>query len=52
MEVVVAAGVDAFKRVNTNEDLLSHHVIARPDANVESVIPIHYTKAVEQFLYK
>jgi carbon dioxide concentrating mechanism protein CcmK len=53
VQVAVAAGVDAVKQVDTKEDLLlSHHIIARPDANVESVLPIHYRKAVEQFLYK
>ncbi len=50
VQASVAAGVDAVKRVNTEEQLLlSHHVIASPDANVESVLPIHYRKAVEQF---
>lgn len=53
VQVSVAAGVDAVKRVNTNEELLlSHHVIARPDANVESVLPIHYRKALARFLDK
>jgi carbon dioxide concentrating mechanism protein CcmK len=53
VQVAVDAGVDAVKHVDTEEDLLlSHHVIARPDANVESVLPIHYRKAVEQFLYQ
>ncbi len=53
VQVAVAAGVDAVKRVDTKEDLLlSHHIIARPDVNVESVLPIHYRKAVEQFLYR
>ena len=53
VQVAVDAGVDAVKQVDTEEDLLlSHHVIARPDANVESVLPIHYRKAVEQFLYQ
>ena len=51
VQTSVAAGVDAVKRVNTEEELLlSHHVIARPDLNVETVLPIHYRKAVEQFL--
>jgi carbon dioxide concentrating mechanism protein CcmK len=50
VQTSVAAGVDAVKRVNTNEELLlSHHVIARPDANIEIVLPINYRKAVEQF---
>ncbi len=50
VQASVAAGVDAVKRVNTEEQLLlSHHVIASPDANVECVLPIHYRKAVEQF---
>lgn len=50
VEVSVTAGVDAVKRVDTEEDLLlSHHVIARPDANVESVLPIHFRSSVAQF---
>ncbi len=53
VQVSVAAGVDAVKRVDTKEELLlSHHVIARPDPNVESVLPIHYRKALEKFLDK
>ena len=50
VQTSVAAGVDAVKRVNTEEELLlSYHVIARPDANVDSVLPIHYRRAIEQF---
>ena len=50
VQASVDAGVDAVKRVNTEEELLlSYHVIARPDANVDSVLPIHYRRAVEQF---
>ena len=50
VQTSVAAGVDAVKRVNTQEKLLlSYHVIPSPDANIEVVLPIHYRKAVEQF---
>lgn len=50
VQASVAAGVEAVKRVTTKEKLLlSYHFIARPDPNVEYVLPIHYTKAVEQF---
>lgn len=50
VQASVAAGVDAVSRVTTKEKLLlSYHFIARPDPNVECVLPIHYTKAVEQF---
>jgi len=41
VQTSVDAGVDAVKRVTTDEDLLlSYHVIARPDANIECVLPI------------
>lgn len=50
VQAAVKAGVDAVERVNTEEQLLlSYHVIARPHENIESVLPIHYRKAVEQF---
>ncbi|MBE9190570.1 carbon dioxide-concentrating mechanism protein CcmK [Gloeocapsopsis crepidinum LEGE 06123] len=50
VQTSVNAGVDSVKRVNTEEELLlSYHVIARPHENVESVLPIHYRQAVEQF---
>jgi len=51
VQASVAAGIDSVKRVNTQEELfLSSHIIARPHENVELVLPIHYTKAVEQFM--
>ncbi|MUL34789.1 carbon dioxide-concentrating mechanism protein CcmK [Gloeocapsopsis dulcis] len=50
VQTSVSAGVDSVKRVNTEEELLlSYHVIARPHENVETVLPIHYRQAVEQF---
>lgn len=50
VQTSVNAGVDSVKRVNTEEELLlSYHVIARPHENVETVLPIHYREAVEQF---
>jgi carbon dioxide concentrating mechanism protein CcmK len=50
VQTSVSAGVDSVRRVNTEEELLlSYHVIARPHENVESVLPIHYRQAVEQF---
>lgn len=50
VQTSVNAGVDSVKRVNTEEELLlSYHVIARPHENVETVLPIHYRQAVEQF---
>lgn len=52
MEVSVATGVDAVKRVAPSEELLSDHVIACSDANIESVLLIRYRKAVEQFLHE
>lgn len=50
VQTSVSAGVDSVARVNTEEKLLlSYHVIARPHENVETVLPIHYRSAVEQF---
>ncbi len=47
VQTSVAAGVEAVKKVNTQEELLlSHHVIASPDANIEAVLPIHYREEV------
>ena len=48
VNVSVAAGLDAVKRVNGGE-LLSHHIIPRPHENLEYVLPIHRTQDVEQF---
>lgn len=51
VQISVAAGVDSVARVNTEEKLLlSYHVIARPHENVETVLPIYYRRAVEQFI--
>jgi carbon dioxide concentrating mechanism protein CcmK len=50
VQTSVAAGVEAVERVNTEEKLLlSYHVIASPDRNIECVLPIDYSQAVEQF---
>ncbi|MBD2184461.1 MULTISPECIES: carbon dioxide-concentrating mechanism protein CcmK [Aerosakkonema] len=52
VQTSVSAGVDSVARVNTEEKLLlSYHVIARPHENVETVLPIHYRSAVEQFRF-
>lgn len=48
VEVSLAAGVESVKRV-IGGAVLSTHIIARPDANLEYVLPIRYTEAVEQF---
>ncbi|MFB2881616.1 carbon dioxide-concentrating mechanism protein CcmK [Floridanema aerugineum] len=47
----VEAGVRAVATVNTEEELLlSYHVIPRPHANVETVLPIHNSREVEAYL--
>jgi carbon dioxide concentrating mechanism protein CcmK len=48
VQASVAAGVDSVKRVNGGQ-VLSTHIIARPHENLEYVLPIRYTEAVEQF---
>lgn len=50
VQISVAAGVEAVARVTSDENLLlSYHYIARPDPNIECVLPIHYTEEVGQF---
>ena len=48
VQASVAAGVESVKRVNGGE-VASTHIIARPHENLEYVLPIRYTEAVEQF---
>ncbi len=48
VQASIAAGIEAIKRVNGGQ-LLSYHIIARPHENLEFVLPIRYTEAVEQF---
>src|SRR4028118_741946 len=48
VQASIAAGVESAKRVNGGE-VLSTHIIARPHENLEYVLPIRYTEAVEQF---
>lgn len=54
VQTSVDAGVESVKRLieqnkTTEKLLLSYHVIARPHENVECVLPIDYSEAVEQF---
>ncbi len=48
VQASIAAGIESVKRVNGGQ-VISTHVIARPDGNLEYVLPIRYTEAVEQF---
>jgi carbon dioxide concentrating mechanism protein CcmK len=48
VQASVAAGIDNVKRVNGGQ-VLSTHIIARPHENLEYVLPIRYTEAVEAF---
>lgn len=48
VQVSLAAGIASVKQVKGGE-VLSTHIIARPDANLEYVLPIRYTEAVSQF---
>lgn len=48
VQASVDAGTESVKRVNGGK-VLSTHIIARPDANLEYVLPIRYTESVEQF---
>ena len=48
VQVSIAAGIESVKRVN-NGEVLSTHIITRPNENLEYVLPICYTEAVSQF---
>jgi carbon dioxide concentrating mechanism protein CcmK len=48
VQVALATGIESIKRVNGG-DVLSSHIIARPDPNLEYVLPVRYTEAVMQF---
>ncbi|MEY2856948.1 MAG: carbon dioxide concentrating mechanism protein [Cyanobacteriota bacterium] len=48
VQASVTAGTENVARVNGGQ-VLSTHIIARPHENLEYVLPIRYTEAVEQF---
>lgn len=48
VQAAIASGIEAANRVDGGK-ILSTHVIARPDQNLEYVLPIRYTEDVEQF---
>lgn len=48
VQAAIANAIAAANRVNGGQ-VLSTHVIARPDQNLEYVLPICYTEQVEQF---
>ncbi len=48
VQASIAAGIESVKRVNGGA-VLSTHIIARPNENLEYVLPIRYTEAVTQF---
>lgn len=48
VQASVMAGIEAANRVNGGQ-VVSHHIIARPQENLEYVLPIRYTEEVEQF---
>jgi carbon dioxide concentrating mechanism protein CcmK len=48
VQASVSAGTDSVRKVQGGQ-VLSTHIIARPHENLEYVLPIRYTEAVEQF---
>lgn len=48
VQASVGAAVENVRRVNGGQ-VVSTHIIARPHENLEYVLPIRYTEAVEQF---
>ncbi|MGB3238177.1 MAG: BMC domain-containing protein [Geitlerinemataceae cyanobacterium] len=49
VQASVSAGVESVKNRVKGGEVLSTHIIARPHENLEYVLPIRYTEAVEQF---
>ena len=49
VQASVSAGQDNVKNRVNGGIVLSTHIIARPHENLEYVLPIRYTEAVEQF---
>ena len=49
VQASVSAGVESVKSRVKGGQVLSTHIIARPHENLEYVLPIRYTEAVEQF---
>ncbi|NER37961.1 MAG: BMC domain-containing protein [Oscillatoria sp. SIO1A7] len=49
VQASVSAGQDSVKSRVNGGIVLSTHIIARPHENLEYVLPIRYTEAVEQF---
>ncbi|KKD38044.1 MAG: carbon dioxide-concentrating mechanism protein CcmK [Limnoraphis robusta] len=48
VQASVSAAMETVRRVHGGQ-VLSTHIIARPHENLEYVLPIRYTEAVEQF---
>jgi len=48
VKIAVAAGIEAGEQAYGGK-VITHYIIANPPKNVESVLPIDYTEAVEQF---
>ncbi|MGB3402309.1 MAG: BMC domain-containing protein [Microcoleaceae cyanobacterium] len=49
VQASVSAGVDNVTNKVKGGQVLSTHIIARPHENLEYVLPIRYTEAVDQF---
>jgi carbon dioxide concentrating mechanism protein CcmK len=49
VQASVSAGIDNVNSKVKGGQVLSNHIIARPHENLEYVLPIRYTEAVEQF---
>ncbi|UGS11305.1 BMC domain-containing protein [Microcystis aeruginosa FACHB-905 = DIANCHI905] len=49
VQASVSAGTEAASNRVKGGQVLSTHIIARPHENLEFVLPIRYTDAVEQF---
>jgi carbon dioxide concentrating mechanism protein CcmK len=49
VQASVSAGIDSVRQRVNGGQVLSTHIIARPHENLEYVLPIRYTEAVEEF---
>lgn len=48
VKTAVAAGIEAGEKVHGGQ-VITHYIIPNPPENVETVLPIDYTKKVEKF---
>lgn len=48
VRTAVAAGIEAGEEAHGGQ-VITHYIVPNPPENVETILPIEYTEAVEQF---